>query len=104
MLKAKIKCDICGENYEYEEMDMPDGYLTNGKWICDACGSCPNCGRSLEDEEWKRGVVAKPCRYCEECEFGGDIKNDCDGCAYSIEYHYFNGECIKRGTEHEPQH
>lgn len=34
----------------------------------------------------------------DECPFGGDITDDCDGCADSGEFH-FNpeiGECVKR--------
>lgn len=33
-----------------------------------------------------------------ECEFGGDTANDCDGCAYSEDYHYNpkTGACERR--------
>lgn len=33
-----------------------------------------------------------------KCEFGGDARNDCEGCVYSKEYHYDKktGECVKR--------
>lgn len=34
-----------------------------------------------------------------DCEFGGDIRNDCDGCAYSTEYHCVNGQCVKREVD-----
>lgn len=32
----------------------------------------------------------------DECPLGGDITNDCADCAYSCDYHYENGECIRR--------
>ena len=32
----------------------------------------------------------------EECPLGGDITDDWSGCAYSCDYHYKNGECVKR--------
>lgn len=32
----------------------------------------------------------------EECPFGGDIANDCEDCIYSCDYHYENGDCVKR--------
>jgi hypothetical protein len=33
-----------------------------------------------------------------ECPLGGDTSNDCDGCAYSGDYHFDvkTGECIER--------
>lgn len=30
------------------------------------------------------------------CPLGGDETNDCDGCPYSIDYHFVDGECIRR--------
>ena len=30
------------------------------------------------------------------CPFGGDETDDCDGCAYSGDYHYVDGECKQR--------
>lgn len=32
----------------------------------------------------------------DECPFGGDITNDCADCVSSVDYHYENGECIRR--------
>ena len=34
------------------------------------------------------------------CPLGGDTANDCEGCDYSGGYHFFNGECVARGSEH----
>ena len=31
-----------------------------------------------------------------ECPMGGDIENDCADCIYSCDYHFVNGECVKR--------
>lgn len=68
-LKSQVTCGICEESYEFEDdgtVDcMPDGYLTGGLWICDRCGSCPECGKTLEKEPEKRGKTAQPCKDCE---------------------------------------
>ena len=72
---STITCDYCHQSYEYEDdaVDgvgtlecLPDGYfLPSGEWMCDTCGSCPKCGRTLEKEPDKRGPDAKSCRHCE---------------------------------------
>ena len=31
-----------------------------------------------------------------QCPLGGDEHHDCDGCAYSGDYHFVNGECVER--------
>ncbi len=31
-----------------------------------------------------------------ECPFGGDTENDCEGCIYSINFHFVDGECLRR--------
>ena len=32
----------------------------------------------------------------DECPLGGDISNDCADCAYACDYHYVDGECVRR--------
>ena len=100
MVKKTITCDICGEKYEYEESkdplsidpdgtevrsaeDLPDGYLVDGLWICDSCGSCPNCGKTLEKEREKRAhmengelIPAKACNDCGTCPSCGTYDSD----------------------------
>lgn len=58
--QATITCALCKRAYEYEDDAvngvgsaecLPDGYLVSGIWICDDCGSCPECGASRCD--WK---------------------------------------------------
>lgn len=34
-----------------------------------------------------------------ECPLGGDETNDCSDCAYSCDYHFVNGECVRREEE-----
>lgn len=73
-----IICDVCSQSFEYEVWpevkgdvrpadELPDGYLIAGLWICDGCGSCSECGKSLEKEgnmqDHKEG---KLCRDCKE--------------------------------------
>lgn len=36
----------------------------------------------------------------DDCPLGGDITNDCEGCPCSGDYHFYNGECVARGSEH----
>lgn len=31
-----------------------------------------------------------------ECPLGGDISNDCADCAYACDYHFVDGECVRR--------
>lgn len=31
-----------------------------------------------------------------ECPLGGDISNDCADCAYTCDYHFVDGECVRR--------
>ena len=64
-----IECDMCHTKFEYESeqwlsndgfvnedvMDMPDGYFHETMWICDECGSCKYCGKSLEKLPEQRG-------------------------------------------------
>ena len=34
-----------------------------------------------------------------KCPSGGDETNDCADCAYSGDYHFVNGECVRREEE-----
>lgn len=34
-----------------------------------------------------------------ECPLGGDETNDCEDCPYSGDYHFVNGECVRRPEE-----
>lgn len=44
-----------------------------------------------EKENWK-------CYDSEmlNCPLGGDENDDCEGCIYSDDYHFVNGECVER--------
>ena len=80
-MKKKITCDICGETYAYESSgendeaadNLPDGYFVPDYkrkvwlWICDKCGSCPDCVKSLEKEPEKRATKETPALCCDEC-------------------------------------
>jgi hypothetical protein len=37
--------------------------------------------------------------FVTDCPLGGDIENDCADCVYGCDYHYVNGECIRREEE-----
>lgn len=79
LIEREIQCDVCKEFFSYEvDRDakiestdiLPDGYLVSGDWICDNCGSCSNCGKSLEKtgNQFER----KDKKFCTECK---EIKN-----------------------------
>lgn len=34
-----------------------------------------------------------------KCALGGDETNDCEDCPYAGDYHFVNGECVRRGYE-----
>ena len=69
-----IQCSNCNKKYEYDEPkpiqdsemksadNLPDGYFRNGNWICDNCGSCPECGKTLEKEKSTLKSL------CDECK------------------------------------
>lgn len=65
---------------------------TFAKWIsedeagevCDAYGIERN---ENDEEEYEDDLL---------CPLGGDETDDCDGCAYSLDYHFVDGECVRR--------
>ena len=36
-----------------------------------------------------------------QCPFDGDITDDCADCAYSCDYHFVDGECVRREQEQQ---
>lgn len=51
MTEITVKCSSCTEKvgkgnilYELKDMDMPEGFPINGKFIN---GKCPNCGNKI---------------------------------------------------------
>jgi hypothetical protein len=74
-----ITCDVCNNSFDYQVWDikgigendarpadeLPDGYLIGGYWICQDCGSCSECGTSLEKEgNMLDNSENKLCRDC----------------------------------------
>jgi hypothetical protein len=54
-----------------------------------------------EQEEMRRNRSVEKFGMVEDCPNNGDIENDCADCAYSAEYHYQNGECVRREETQE---
>lgn len=52
-----------------------------------------------EEEEEAEGTTYE-CHYtghcANHCPLGGDTENDCADCAYSVDYHFVEGECLRR--------
>ena len=38
-----------------------------------------------------------------ECPLGGDETNDCADCIYSVDYHFVDGNCVKRHKQDDSQ-
>ena len=34
-----------------------------------------------------------------QCPIDGDNRNDCEACVYSGEYHFVDGDCVKRDAQ-----
>ena len=79
------------------------------EWICEAI-SCDN-GNLLNKMGGDKtiAIFKKLCERLEiptdwdklSCPNGGDESDDCEGCAYSVDYHFVNGECVRRNLDEE---
>lgn len=68
------ECNHCGMWFFLEE-----GYEPETDRII-----CPSCKNSITETQ------------VDDCPLGGDTTNDCAGCIYASDYHFVNGECIRR--------
>ena len=55
------------------------------------CGACMD---AATDDEYI-SMDQEMCRL--NCPLGGEETNDCEGCSYSVDYHYKDGNCVRRG-------
>ena len=77
---------------------------TGVKWLCEGVDW-------MKAKDWHRlGVTENElgvfCNLCTkrlgiefeilECPLGGDETDDCAGCTYAGDYHFVNGECVRR--------
>lgn len=69
---------ICGDSDCWFHIEMDESII---------CLDCEDLEECYEDYE------------C-QCPNGGDESNDCADCPYSCDYHFVNGECVRRGMEH----
>lgn len=88
--------------------------------LCSGAGAkysfCDDCKKAQKQKEYKEKLskattpaevslahIPSPsketCREVNECPLGGDSTNDCEGCAYSGDYHCVNGDCVERPAE-----
>lgn len=81
-----VKCTQCECTYAYELGNI----LTGGTY-------CPCCGEfNLHSARIKNSLK----KLNKKCPFGGDTANDCKDCVYAHDYHFVNGECVRRkGSE-----
>lgn len=79
LIEKEIQCGVCLEFFTYEvdknekivSADLlPNGYLVSGDWVCDSCGSCSECGTSLNKtgNQFEKGDN-KLCKDCKEGNF-----------------------------------
>ena len=54
------------------------------------CGACMDTAISYEYLDMMHEMSGL------KCPLGGDETNDCADCAYSCDYHFVNGECVRR--------
>ena len=45
---------------------------------------------------WKGEILMANENLIDECPLGGDITDDCADCFYAGDYHFVDGECIRR--------
>lgn len=64
------------------------------------CEDCPHC--RYDEDYGANACFAKQDEATEtkplagNCPLGGDTANDCADCAYAGDYHFQNGECVRR--------
>ena len=89
-----LVCKKCGYNQTNEETvheltkRFPDLEEHDIPYYCGTCMDEAGEQEHIEMEQEMCGL---------ECPLGGDETDDCAGCPYSGDYHFVNGECVRRG-------
>ena len=86
-------CPVCGQR--------PEIWYACGEYFVAGTENCRFCGEFTEMHSSKEGEVACWNEAVDDelqcgCPLGGDKTDDCADCAYSEDYHYVNGECVRR--------
>ncbi len=88
-----LVCKKCGyKQYDQQTIDslkerFPDIEEHDIPYYCGACQDAAS-----EDE-----LICMEQEMCGlECPLGGDETNDCADCAYAGDYHFLDGECVRR--------
>ena len=76
-IPSETKIVITGDDYCWFHIEKDESVV---------CLDCEDLDECYEDTEF-------------QCPLGGDETNDCADCAYSGDYHFVNGECIRREEE-----
>jgi hypothetical protein len=86
-------CKKCGykqydyDTIEYQKKIFPDLEEYDIPYYCGACMDNASDQEYMEMEQEMCGL---------ECPLGGDETNDCADCPYAGDYHFVNGECVRR--------
>ena len=89
------RCPVCGRapTIEYACGE----YFVTGRDGCRFCGAFSEM-HSLKNAEIKAWNEAADAESQFKCPLGRDETDDCADCAYSADYHFVNGECVRRQT------
>ena len=88
-----LVCKKCGykqydeETIEHQKKTFPDVEEHDIPYYCGACMDEAGEQERIEMEQEMCGL---------ECPLGGDETDDCADCPYSCDYHFVNGECVRR--------
>lgn len=88
-----LRCPVCGRTPSVEY--ACGEYFIQGREGCRLCGAFIEMHslRRLTVKGWNEAVATET--QC-KCPLGGDETNDCADCAYAADYHFVDGECVRR--------
>ena len=101
--EAQVEGTLSDLAYQIEYQFDIDGVRSEDekeyKHPCDY-GDCPFGAECSEDCRFYCGLGVdedeEDYDEYDDCPLGGDVTDDCADCAYSCDYHFVNGECIRR--------
>jgi len=88
-----LVCKICGYKQHDEETIAALKKYFPGLEEHDIPYYCGACMEEASEQEYIE-MEQEMCGL--ECPLGGDETDDCADCPYSGDYHFVNGECVRR--------
>lgn len=87
------RCPVCGR---VPSIDYACGeYFVSGRENCRLCGDFSEMHslKQLTIKAWNEAATDE--QQC-KCPLGDDEADDCADCVYSADYHFADGECVRR--------